>query len=113
LPACAPVHATMSEMKTVEKAAVTRLFPLAEKQVVVAHVAPDLGRDWLGPVFLVSDSQRIAIDCVGVGETGSEVVVMLRPRPSDPRSLAEIIAALGHEPACSLSLERITVKHSD
>lgn len=71
-------------MKTVEKIAVTRLFPLAEKQVVMAHIAPDLGRDWLGPVVLVSDGQRIAVDCAGVGESGSEVAVMLRLQAAMP-----------------------------
>lgn len=102
----------MGEMKTVERIAVTRLFALAEKQVVMAHVSPDLGRDWLGPVVLVSDGRRIAMDCVGVGETGSEVAVTLRARAPDSRSPTEITAALCNEPACSLYLERDTVKHS-
>jgi hypothetical protein len=98
----------MGDMKTVERVVVTRLFPLGEQQVVMAHVAPDLGRDWLGPVVLVSNGRRIAMDCVGVGETGNEVVVMLRPPASDSRSLDEISVVLCRDPTCPLVLERVT-----
>lgn len=97
----------MSEMKTVERVTVTQLFPLVEKQVVMAHVAPDLGRDRLGPVILACDGQRLAMECVGVGETGNEVAVMLRPLTPARKALNGIVAALTAERPCPLYLERV------
>ena len=93
---------------TVDRIKVTRVFPLFEKQVLTVHVvAGGLDRGWFGPVELRCDETRIAMRCVGVGETGGEPAVMLRPAQSNPRTLEEIAAALGHEPARAMYLRRV------
>ena len=88
--------------------AVARVFPLFEKQVLMAHVvAGELTRGWLGPVELQRDETRIAMCCVGVGETGGKPTVILRPAEPDPRTMEEIIEHLGHEPGCSMYLSPV------
>jgi hypothetical protein len=47
------------------------------------------------------------MECVGVGETGNEVAVMLRPLTSDRQALDSIIATLAAERPCPLYLERV------
>jgi hypothetical protein len=74
----------------------------------MASVAPDLGRDWLGPVLLRCGDREIALQCVGVGETGAAPTVMLRPEKPGAQAVAEVIAVIARQPRCPLFLERPT-----
>jgi hypothetical protein len=95
-------------MKTVAKVKITRMIPLFERQILMVHVATgDINRDWLGPVDLQCGQHTIRMRCAGVGETGGEPAVMLRPEQSDPRTIQDIVAAMGGHPPCSLAIERV------
>ena len=100
----------MADMKTADRITVTGIFPLFDQGALMVGVAPDLGRGWLGPVVLRSGDREIALRCVGVGETGTEPTVMLRPTEPGARAIAEIIAAVAEQPGRPLYLERPTAR---
>jgi hypothetical protein len=95
-------------MNTNEAVEVTRIFPLLDRQVVMVHVAQtDLTGDWLGPVHLRCDEQTIPMVCVGVGETGGEPAVMLRPAEPGSRTIQDVLAAVREQSTCPMYLERV------
>jgi hypothetical protein len=94
-------------MKTLDKLGVIGIVPLFEKRVLMAHVASDLDRSWLGPVVLRCGDRAIRMQCVGVGETGGEPTVMLRASESDGPPFEELVASLHGTPQCARSLERV------
>ena len=95
-------------MKTVTSARVTRVFPLQERRLLMAHLASkDLDRDWLGPVDLWIGSSRVRMQCEGVGETGSEPAVMLRPVDRTFQVVQDLLTANGGLPSSPIYLERV------
>ena len=97
------------DMKTADKLTITRTFRLLDKQVLMVHVdSGDLDRSWLGLVDLHCNERAIRMRCVGVGETGGEPAVILRPAGSPTPTLEEVITTIGEPPACPLYLERAT-----
>jgi hypothetical protein len=95
-------------MKTATSARVTKIFPLSKQRLFMVHVdSRELNRDWLGLVDLQIGDTTIRMRCEGVGETGDEPAVMLRPVDEAFQAVQDTLAAKSQSAPCPIYVERV------